>query len=153
MLPCDQTRRRYHSQRLAKNMRVIQSSQASGVKVNARGLLWIPFAKAIRLCSKMGWSGFPCLRKQIKKSTDWGTPFEPPTCDTFTLFRGCLFLADSDTRRMDIYGALSKRRFQVSLDGTGVSSCPSTGWEQTAFPGSLRRGRSNRRLQVPFDAG
>lgn len=69
------------------------------------GLLWL--SELAKADQKLGG---PVL------AMDLGTPFEPPTCDTFTWFRGCWFLVDPDLRRMDIYGAISKRRFQVSLD-------------------------------------
>lgn len=39
-------------------------------------------------------------------ATDCGTPSEPPTCDTFTWFRGCLLLLD--LRR----GSVFSSRFQ-----------------------------------------
>lgn len=76
------------------------------------------------------------------RAMDCETPFEPPTCDTFTWFRGCFFFVDLDLRRMDIYG----------LSAKVVSGSPSTSTGES-FPGSLRRRRSKIRFRAPFDVG
>lgn len=67
------------------------------------------------------------------RTTDCGTRFEPPTCDTFTWFRGCFFLADPGLNVISRYLSTVEDRF--------------------SFPGSLRRGRRNVHFRVPFDLG